>query len=215
MSRRQPGHTPLNFPPDWLDRAVIPDVYPRRDDPYSPTGIIPPPAGTPQGAPTLPGAGAQQALFQDYITMPGVRPVAYQRANNFQINVTDSPTPIQTGTYQCDAILISVLSTSVNSTFFGFGSGINSSSGIEVKPGVPQFYSPSNVREQWELQRNLEALVALMGTLVAMQTGGTFTGPGKFMSPRVVMNAHDYYLVNATGITQSVAVMLFTVPEFQ
>ncbi len=214
MSRNQ-GHTPLNFPPDWLDRRIIPDVYPRRDDPFAPTGILPPPQGTPPGAPSEPGAGAQQALFQDFITSPGVRPVAYQRANNFQVPVTDSPVAIQSGTYACDAILISVPSSSANSCFFGFGSAINSGSGIEVKPGIPQFYSPSNIREQWELQRALEAMVALLGVIASVQTGGTFTGPGKFMSPRVVMNAHDYYLVNAPTISQTVAVMLFTVPEFQ
>jgi hypothetical protein len=111
---------------------------------------------------------------------------------------------------------VDVPSSSGNSTFFGFGSGVTSSSGIEVRPGLPQFFSPDNSREQWELQRLLEAITALIGFMIGYQTGmPPVPGPGQFMAPRVVMNAHDYYLVNLTGITQTVAIMLFTVPEYQ
>lgn len=205
----------FRYPPDWVDRYAIPDVYPRKTDPFRPMGILDAPAGTP-------GAGPSEAyapgvdIYKDAITPPGVRPVAYQRASNLTLSVTDQPQAIQQGTFQCDAFLISVPSASLNSTFFGFGSGVSVTSGIEVQPGIPQFYSPTNIREQWELQRLLEALTAMMGVLIGLQTGQpAVPTPGKFMSPRVVLNAHDYYLLNNTGITQNVAIMLFNVPEMQ
>ena len=201
---------------DWVDRQVEPDVYPRKRDPWSSGNILQPPSGTlPAGADfgLLPGAD----ILKDAITMPGVRPVAYQRALNLSISVTDTPIAIQPGTFQCDAIEISVPSSLTNSTFFGFGSGVTSSSGIEVKPGIPQLYSPDNVREQWELQRELEAIEALLAYAIGISynNGIPFPSLGQFMAPRVVLNAHDYYLVNASGITQTVAVMLWTVPEYQ
>jgi hypothetical protein len=203
---------------DWIDRQVMPDVYPRKSDPFVTPTYETPPTGT--NEPAGPSEGMAQNLFQDAITVPGVRPVVYQRALNITIPVTDQPIAIQSGTFQCDAIMVDVPSSSGNSTFFGFGSGISSTNGgIEVVPGVPQFFSPSNVREQWELQRLLEAITSMLGFLISVQLGGgpgTNPGtPGTFMSPRVVMNAHDYYLVNAATITQNVNVMLFTVPEMQ
>jgi hypothetical protein len=205
----------FHYPPDWVDRQVIPDVYPRKTDPFRPMGVLDAPAGTPGAGQTEPFAPGVD-LYKDAITPPGVRPVAYQRAFNLTVPVTDQPVAIQGGTFQCDAILVDVPSTSLNSTFFGFGAGVTTNSGIEVRPGIPQFFGPDNVREQWELQRLLEAITAMLGVLVGLQTGSPpVPGPGKFMAPRVVMNAHDYYLVNTTGITQTVAVMLFTVPEYQ
>jgi hypothetical protein len=203
---------------DWVNREVMPDVYPRKSDPFVPPSYITPPSGTNQ--PQVEEPGMAQNLFTPAITVPGVRPVVYQRAANLSLPVTDQPIAIQAGTFQCDAILINVPSSSLNSTFFGFGSGISSTNGgIEVVPGVPQFFSPTNVREQWELQRLLEAITAMLGELISLQLGGgpgTNPGtPGQFMSPRVVMNAHDYYLVNAATISQNVSVMLFTVPEMQ
>ena len=206
------------FGDDWVDRQVIPDVYPRKSNPFAPPAYEIPPTGTNQ--PPVPAPTAAQDLFSEAITIPGVRPVVYQRAYNLIVPVTDSPVAIQPGTFQCDAILVDVPSTSGNSTFFGYGSGISATNGgIEVFPGFPQFFSPSNVREQWELQRLLEAITAMLGELISLQLGGgpgTNPGtPGQFMSPRVVLNAHDYYLVNAAGISQNVSVMLFTVPEMQ
>lgn len=200
-------------PPDWLDRHVIPDVYPRRDDPFRPITVIPAPTGTP--TPGFEPTGPANDLYSQ-ITTPGVRPVVYQRAVNLSPSITATPSPIQQGNFQCDAILVDVPSTSANSAFFGFGSGVTTASGIEVRPGLPLFFSPDNSREQWEIQRLLETIVGMLGMLLGQQTGNPpVPGPGKFMAPRVVMNANDYYLVNAAGVTQSVAVMLFTVPEFQ
>jgi hypothetical protein len=211
MSRRAPF-----WGDDWIDRQVIPDVYPRADDPNVPASFIPSPTGSPSSGPTMaPAPGTD--LYASSITTPGVRPIVYQRALNFSIQVTDTPTPIQAGSLQVDAILISVPSSSLNSTFFGFGAGISSTNGgIEVQPGIPQFYSPGNTREQWELQRLLEAIAAMIGFAIGQAEGApAIPTPGQFKSPRVVLNAHDYYLVNAATITQNVSVMLFTVPEFQ
>jgi hypothetical protein len=205
---------PPRYPPDWVDRQVIPDVYPRRDDPFRPLDILPAPYGTPEGGTSIP-VSISQDILNNAITMPSVRPVVYQRAFNLSLTVTDQPVAIQPGTFQCDAIMVDVVSTSVNSTFFGYGSGVTTASGIEVRPGLPQFFSPDNTREQWEIQRLLESITAYFAFFIQMQTGSNVPTPGKYLAPRVVMNAHDYYLVNATGITQTVAVMLFTVPEYQ
>lgn len=203
---------------DWVDRQVMPDVYPRRSDPFVTPGYETPPTGTNQPATNLPGT--QTDLYTPAITLPGVRPVVYQRALNLVVPVVDQALPILSATFPCEAIMVNVPSTSGQSAFFGFGSGITSTNGgIEIFPGVPQFFSPSNVREQWELQRLLEAICAQVGELISIQLGNTPGSnpgtPGQFMSPRVVMNAHDYYLVNAPTIAQNVAVMLFTVPEMQ
>lgn len=210
-----PSRNEQMFGDDWVDRQVVPDIYPRKRDPYSSGSILNAPSGTlPAGADFPLGPGSD--IFANAITLPGQRPIVYQRALNLSLTVTDSPIAIQPGTFQCDAIEISVPSSSGNSTFFGFGSGITASSGVEVKPGIPQLYSPDNVREQWEIQRQLEAIAAMLGVYIGQVLGiGSIPPLGKFMSPRVVMNAHDYYLVNATGVTQTVAVMLWTVPEYQ
>ena len=203
------------FVPDWQDRIIIPDVYPRKDDPGRPSGFVPPPTGAISGGPTVaPSEGAE--LYAESITIPGVRPIVYQRASNFVLPVTDSPIALQPGNLQCEAFLINVPSSSSNSSFFGFGSGVTSTSGIEVQPGIPLFFSPSNIREQWELQRLLEAICSLLGYAIGQAEGmPPIPTPGQFMAPRVVLNAHDYYMVNAATVTQNVAIMLFNVPEFQ
>lgn len=205
------------FGPDWLDRIVIPDVYPRNDDPNVPSGFIPAPTGTPGIGPTI-APSLSTDLYSSAITTPGMRPVVYQRAQNFNIPASDSPTPLSSGSLNCEAFLINVPSSSTNSAWFGFGAGISSvNGGIEIQPGIPLFFSPSNIREQWELQRLLEGISALLGYAIGQMVGASapIPTPGEYMAPRVVLNAHDYYIVNAPTITQNVAVMLFTVPEFQ
>lgn len=210
-----PSRNEQEYGNDWVDRQVMPDVYPRKRDPYSSGNILQAPYGTPTAGSDIPPAFGQD-IYGKAVTLPGVRPIVYQRALSLSLSVTDQPIAIQPGTFECDAIEISVPSSSGNSTFFGFGSGVSSASGIEVKPGFPQLYSPDNVREQWELQRQLEAIAAIVGYYVGVSLGGQPIPPlGPFMSPRVVLNAHDYYLVNATGITQTVAILLWLVPQYQ
>src|SRR5215475_4124641 len=175
----------LRYPPDPIDREVLIDVYPRKHDYYRSGVTLGAPDGTLPGGPDMPPLPGAD-IFKNAITMPGVRPVAYQRALSLSLPVTDTPTPIQAGTFQCYAIEISVPSSSANSTFFGFGSSVSSSSGIEIKPGFPQLYSPDNVREQWELQRMLEAIAAMLGYMIQLQTGiDPAVALGTFMSPRV------------------------------
>lgn len=198
-----------------LDRYVLPDVYPRHSDPGVEPGIMTPPSGTPAGG-TLGTPGMD--LYAGVITTPSVRPVVYQRAQNFTLAVTDSAQPITNATFACEAILVDVPSSSSNSAFFGYGTNITSSNGgIEVVPGIPLFFSPSNNREQWEIQRLLEAITAMLGAFVGQQINGgiPLPGPGTYMAPRVVMDAHNYCLVNAPTVAQNVSVMLFMVPEMQ
>lgn len=216
MSRPIDLTQPNRYGEDWRDRFIEPDVMPRRSSLWQPQQGILPPTGTPAGGPSAPPTIGQD-IYSQALTTPGVRPVVYQRAFNTTVVVNDTtPAPLMNATYQCDAFLIDVPSSSTNSTFFGFGAGVTVGNGIEVQPGLPQFYSPQNVREQWEIQRLLEAITALLGYYVGMADQGMpIPTPGQFMAPRVVLNAHDYYLINNTGITQNVAVMLFTVPEFQ
>lgn len=205
------------FGPDWLDRIVIPDVYPRQSDPNIPAGFIPSPTGTPGMGPTVaPAPGTD--LYGPAITTPGMRPVVYQRAQNYTIPLSDSPNPLSSGSLNCEAFLLNIPSSSSNSAFFGFGGGISATNGgIEIQPGIPLFFSPTNIREQWELQRLLEGIAALLGFAIGnmMEGGITIPTPGTYMAPRVVLNAHDYYAVSAPGTTQNLSAMLFTVPEFQ
>jgi hypothetical protein len=58
-------------------------------------------------------------------------------------------------------------------------------------------------------------ITAMLAALVEVQIGGYIKPPGPFMSPRVTLDASDYFLVNAPTISQNVNVMLFYVPEFQ
>lgn len=194
---------PIN---DWLSRTVIPDVYPRRDDPFQPgAGVIP--LDAPGPSMVSPDDVISTDIYSDWVTTPGVRPVVYQRALNFSITVTTVPTPIAlSGQFQCDTIVLSV-PTGGTSVFFGYGSGISTASGIEVKAGVPMAITADNVREQWELQRILEALAAMMASDRGYQP------LGKFRSPRVIFDASQYFLVG-TG-SQAVGVMLFNLPELQ
>jgi hypothetical protein len=194
---------PIN---DWLSRTTVPDVYPRRDDPFQPgAGVIP--LDAPGASMISPQDSISTDVYSDWVTTPGVRPVVYQRALNFSVNVTAVPQPIAvSGQFQCDSMVISV-PTGGNSVFFGYGSGVSTTSGIEIKAGVPLAITADNIREQWELQRILEALAAML----ANDRG--FQPLGYFRSPRVVFDANQYFLICAT--TQTVGVMLFNVPELQ
>jgi hypothetical protein len=193
---------------DWLSRVTIPDVYPRRDDPFQPGGAVIP-LDAPGPSMISPGDTVSTDIYNDWVTTPGVRPVVYQRALNFSVNVTAVPQPIAvSGQFQCDSMVISV-PTGGNSVFFGYGSGISSTSGIEIKAGVPLALTADNDREQWELQRVLEAFTAMM----AADRG--YQPLGLFRAPRVVFDANGYFLVCAAGLTQTVGIMLFNIPELQ
>jgi len=137
------------------------------------------------------------------LTTPAPRPIVYQTAVNFSLIVTPTPQPIMNISFPADAIVIAVPSggTAVN---FGYGSGITTSTGIQIIANQPVEIASDNTREQWELQRALEALVALVG-------GGALS---KYRAPRVVLNLQNYFLVGSAA-TQAVACMAFYIPEGQ
>jgi hypothetical protein len=154
----------------------------------------------------LPGA-SQQTPADFGLTQPAERPQVYQRALNFQLSVNTVPQPLTNTTFPCETIVLDVISTAANSVFFGYGSSVSLTSGIEIRPGLPVALSPDNSREQWELQRSLELIAALL----ASDRGVTLPAPYK--APRVVFDANDYFVV--ASATTALSVMLFYVPELQ
>lgn len=190
---------------EFTNRYIIPDLYPRRDDPFRPGAI-----GTPTEAPGAaqgaygPIEGAPTDVAQ-LLTVPGTRPVVYQRAINFTVNLTiaNVPVALSNGQLQCDTIVLDVYSTAGASAFFGYSNAVTTSSGIEIRPGLPIVITPENSREQWELQRVLEAMSVMLGY-----------ASEPYRAPRVVFDASAYFLVAAT-VPLAVSVMIFLVPEFQ
>lgn len=164
------------------------------------------PAGTVTACPPVTGPPMLPAV----LTAPGVRPVVYQKAVNYSISVGTTPVNLlnnQPGKMDCDSFLIDCPSSAGNSVFFGYGSGVTTTSGIEIRPGLPQFFSPDNVREPWELQRCLEYIAGIIGRWFRFPTLDSYR------APRVVVDAGQWYLVATT--TTTIAVMLFQVPEQQ
>lgn len=191
---------------DWLSRVNIPDVYPRRDDPFKPSpGVVP--SGAPPASYLAADQMVQAAVWDGWLTTPGTRPVVFQRALNYVITANTVAVPLTNGAMQCETIVLSVLSTLGTSAFFGFGSAINDTSGTEIRPGVPAIISTENGREQWELQRLFEAIAGML----AADRGYDALGP--YRAPRVVFDASDYFVFATTAVP--VRVMLFTTPEYQ
>jgi hypothetical protein len=91
--------------------------------------------------------------------------------------------------------------------FFGFGSGISTTSAIEIRPGLPVEISTENTREMWEVQRVLEAIAGMVAGQIGVE------GLGSYRAPRVVFDASDFFVI-ATGAT-TVRVMIFLSPEYQ
>lgn len=203
IDRIQQGPGPGSLGSDWISRVTVPDLYPRKSDPFRPPGAQPPAYLPPMDA------GASQVIQDFYaeLTSPGARPAVSQRAINFSIAANTTPVPLINQDTPCDSMVLNVYSTAANSVFFGFGSGITTVSGIEIRAGLPVVVAPDNTREMWDLQRPLEFIAALM----AYQYG--MPAPGPYRAPRVVFNAKDYFVV-APALT-AISVMLFYVPEQQ
>jgi hypothetical protein len=187
---------------DWLSRVNIPDMYPRRDDPFQPGASIPPATAPPASLVAEPEVS--EALAS--ITQPGSRPYAYQDAINYTISVGTTAVPLLNTTFPVDAILIDVPSTAVNGCFFGRGS-ISTGSGVEVRAGIPAFFRADNTRELWEVQRLLEFIAGMLAADRGIDPLPTFR------ARRVVFDASKYSLVATATVT--VAVMLFYIPEQQ
>jgi len=191
---------------DWLSRVNIPDVYPRRDDPFKPkAGYIP--TDAPPASYLTPEQLSTGSAWEEWYTVPATRPIVYQRAVSYSINVGTVALPLANAIFQCETIMLNVLSTAANSVFLGFGNGVTVTSGIEIRPGIPVALEAVNEREMWEIQRLLEAIAGMMAT----ERGYNAMGP--FRAPRVVFSANDYYVIAAAATT--LRVMLFTTPEFQ
>jgi hypothetical protein len=189
---------------DWLSRVVIPDLYPRREDPLRPAPATPPDMAPPASF----SAEAQIDPVLLSITQPSSRPVVYQEAINYALTVGTTAVPILNTTFPVDAILISVPSSGANSVFFGRGTSINTVSGSEITPGSPTLFRVDNTRELWEVQRLLEFIAAMLANDRGARSIPTFR------APRVVMDASDYALVaGVAGVVASI--MLFYVPEKQ
>jgi len=191
---------------DWLSRVNLPDLYPRRDDPFRPAGGTVPP-GAPPASMLSEVETEIPNVWDGWLTMPATRPIVYQRALNYQLTAGVNPVPLMNGAFQCDTIILDVLSTAANSVFFGYGSAITTGSGIEIRAGLPIAISTDNNREQWEIQRLLEVIAGM----IAAERGYSPLGP--FKAPRVIFNCNEYFVVAAAPTT--VRVMLFTVPEYQ
>lgn len=202
MSRNQ------NRVEDWLSRVTIPDLYPRKDDPFQPAAALISPAGGTLST-LLPPPSAEGDFYAGNVTDPAARPVVFQQAINYQVSVGLNPIPIANQSFQVDAITIDVISTAGSNVFFGYGAGVNIASGIEVRAGIPQTLSPDNTREQWELQRTLEAIAAILAADRGLNPIGTFK------SPRVVLDANSYYLVAPVAGPTVVAIMLWLPPQYQ
>ena len=203
MSRNIPGSpNPGELGSDWISRVTIPDMYPRISDPFRPAGANPP-----QNLPPDLASNPDVANFYAELTSPGNRPPVFQRAMNFTLTAGLAPVPLMNQDTPCDAMIIDVYSTAANSVFFGFGSGITITSGIEIQAGNPLILSPDNVREQWDIQKPLEFIAAIL----AQQAGLPALGP--YRAPRLVLNPNDYFVVAAAAT--AVSVMLFYVPEQQ
>ncbi len=191
---------------DWLSRVNLPDVYPRREDPFRPgPGVIPP--GAPPASQFSPEQLTSVNVWDEWLTTPGTRPVVYQRALSYMLTADVTPVPLTNGAMQCETIVLDILSTLGVSAFFGFGNAINITSGVEIRPGLPITISTENTREMWEIQRVLEAIAGML----ASERG--ITGLGTYRAPRVVFDASDYFLVAASPVP--VRVIIFTTPEYQ
>lgn len=187
---------------DWLSRQTVPDMYPRNDDPFRP--------------PNAPGADCQpcppgtRPIFDVLkLTQPGPRPVVVQRAVNMQITVPVAPAVIQitNNRFECDSMVLDVASTAGQSVFFGYGSGVTTTNGLEIQPGLPILIEPENTREMWEIQRQLEFIAAIL----AHQAG--LPALNQYRAPRVVFNAAEWFLTSTVATVMSV--MLFSIPELQ
>jgi hypothetical protein len=197
---------------DWLSRQTVPDLYPRKDDPFKPSaGSVPFNAPGPSlMTPEELGGGNP---YDEFVTIPAPRPFVFQQAVNYQITLTAGAgaVPLQPGPFPCETIIIDVLSSAANSVFFGYGSGVTTASGLEVRAGLPIVISTENTREQWELQRLLEAILAFQASDHGLPPLALYK------APRVVFNANQYYLIGggAVGTATTVGIMLFQVPEMQ
>jgi hypothetical protein len=177
------------------------DVYPRRQDPLRPGNA---PGGI---SGDVDPATALARAIGGFITAPSQRPTISQKGVNFSFPVATTATPLMASRFEVDSVVLDVPSTGANSIFWGFGGAVTTTSGMEVRAGIPVEISSDNTREQWELQRSLEVISALM----AYQNGLSI--PVSYRAPRIVIDLSSIFVITTVAITISVTV--FNVPEQQ
>lgn len=177
------------------------DVYPRKQDPFRP--------GNAPGA--MPGVSSPASdlatILAGFVTNPGQRPTITQKGVNFNFPVTTSPTPLMASRFEVDSVVLNVPSTGANSIFWGFNGATTTTSGMEVRAGIPIEIAADNTREQWEIQRAME----MLATLFCAQAGMPI--PGSYRAPRIVIDLASIFVVTAVAIT--ISVTAFNVPEQQ
>jgi hypothetical protein len=189
---------------DFVRRHTLADVYPRKEDPFRPApGILPGSApGASYFSPEELGTGTDP--FSALLTQPGQRPIVYQQAINFGMTATAVPTPLQAQQFQCDSFVIDPFAAAALNVWVGFGSGVTVTSGIEVVAGAPVEFAAQNTREQWEIQRLLEVIAAM----IANERGYSILG--QYRAPRVVLDASQWYVV--APVATPISVTIFPVP---
>lgn len=188
------------YQPTWWERATNPDLVTRGLN----VG-----AGSPSQAPDFnapdsayPGAKP----LPPWLTQPSMRPTVTQRLLNFNVIANTPAVPISNGRLDAIGIIFNVYSTAAASAFWG-AAGVSVTTGIEVRPGIPATYSLDQTREQWELQRQLEHI----GAMIAAATNNVVMGP--YMAPRVIIDLSQIYLASAAAL--SVSIVAFLPPELQ
>lgn len=187
------------YNPTYWERATMPDLVTR--------GL-----NVGSGAPTVaPDTAAGESVYnpipiEPWLTQPAQRPSVMQRFVNFNMIANTPAVPISNGRFEAIALIFNVYSTAGASAFWG-PSGVTVLTGIEIRPGIPATASLEQVREQWELQRQLEHIAAM----IASQTSSGMMGP--FKAPKVVFDLSQIFIASAAAL--SVSILAFLPPELQ
>jgi hypothetical protein len=188
------------YNPPWWERGTNPDLVTRGLN----IG-----AGSPVAAPDYnadDSAYPEAATIAPWLTVPAMRPSVTQRMLNFNIIANTPAVPISGARLETIGLIFNVYSTAAASVFWG-PNGVTVTTGIEVRPGVPQPLLMEQVREQWELQRQLEHI----GAMIAGATGNPGMAP--YRAPKVIFDLSQIYL--AAAAAQAVTIIAFLPPEEQ
>jgi hypothetical protein len=187
------------YNPTWWERGTNPDLVTRGLN----VG-----AGSPVQAPDY---NADDQAYNvtpmaPWMTVPAMRPSVQQRFLNFNIIAGTPAVPVSGGRLETIGLIFNVYSTAGASAFWG-ANGVTVTNGIEVRPGVPAPLLIEQVREQWELQRQLEHI----GAMIAGATGNP--GLGMYRAPKVIFDLSQIYVASVAAL--SVSIVAFLPPEDQ
>lgn len=187
------------YNPPWWERGTNPDLITRGLN----VG-----AGSPLTAPdyNADDSAYSPAAIAPWLTTPSMRPSVTQRLLNFNVIANTPAVPLSNGRLEAIGVIFNVYSTGAASAFWG-GNGVTTTTGIEIRPGLPAAYTLDQVREQWELQRALEHI----GAMIAAATNNAPMGP--YMAPKVIIDLSQIYV--AALAAQSVSIIAFLPPEQQ